>query len=163
AEKESALTSRAVRQTPLTDIESPSCVPSVTVLAEMTILAPPACGSSERIVPSSSMIPVNMLRATDCYARRSILIKIIDHRKGGSEHPLVGSNLKPRLLIYYVGLDKFLVGFCQVHDAFDNPDDVRNDDQRSSDAAGNHRNDPGYDICTGHDGAFLVVAEDKFV
>src|SRR3989475_13097085 len=60
AANESDFTSSAVRQTPLTAIESPSLDPSVTVRASITMRASSPRFSISRTRPSSSMIPVNI-------------------------------------------------------------------------------------------------------
>ena len=60
AANESGFTSSAVRQTPLTEIESPFWASSVTVRAAITMRASLPRGSTVRTLPSSSMIPVNI-------------------------------------------------------------------------------------------------------
>src|SRR5687768_13125894 len=105
AENPSAPTSRAVRQTPLTAMESPSAVPAAVTVAPILTREPPPVSTADRIVPSSSIIPVN----TD--------------------------GLEPGLFVCDVGLDELLVGFRQVHDAFNYPDHGRDEKQRKGDAA----------------------------
>src|SRR6266852_3353745 len=61
AAKESGFTSSAVRHTPLTEIESPLFVPSMTVRASITMRASSPRFSTWRTRPSSSMIPVNIV------------------------------------------------------------------------------------------------------
>src|SRR5215467_7183873 len=56
--------SSAVRQTPLTAIESPCFVPSVTVSALITMRAFSPRSSTLRTLPRSSMIPVNIFQHT---------------------------------------------------------------------------------------------------
>jgi hypothetical protein len=60
--------STTVRQTPLTEMLSPSAVPSSTVAADNERRAAPASRRSAFTVPISSMIPVNMLARS--YFRR---------------------------------------------------------------------------------------------
>src|ERR1051325_9547416 len=79
AVKESGFTSSAVRHTPLTEIESPSCDPSVTVRASMTMRASSPRFSIARMRPSSSMIPVNIVwsrRHPACGPRASVPAKL---------------------------------------------------------------------------------------
>src|SRR5437773_6288621 len=69
AAKDSGFTSSAVKHTPLTAIESPSRDPSVTVRASITMRASSPCLSILRTCPSSSMIPVNIRKISDCESR----------------------------------------------------------------------------------------------
>ena len=59
AANESSVTSRAVRHTPLTAIESPFATSDVARLADTTSLTPAVATFIDAIVPSSSMSPVN--------------------------------------------------------------------------------------------------------
>src|SRR6266404_614961 len=76
AANECDFTSSAVRQTPLTAIESPLLEPSVTVRASITMRASSPRFSISRTCPSSSMIPVNIsenfgLRIADLSMQRT--------------------------------------------------------------------------------------------
>src|SRR5215510_1274350 len=63
AVNESGLTSSAVRHTPFTAIESPLFDPSVAMRASMIIRASSPRFCTARTRPSSSIIPVNIIRA----------------------------------------------------------------------------------------------------
>ena len=81
AANEAPVISKAVRHTPLTEIESPDFVPSVTTVAETTKRALPPSNSIELTLPFSSIIPVNIKK----YDRLSSLSRLHENFLYGSQ------------------------------------------------------------------------------
>ena len=128
AAKPSLATSRAVKHTPFTAIESPSSISLVTSVAAMSIRAPLSRTWNEETEPSSSIMPVNIISKSE---RRTLRPVAFDRYQRSEAR----SKLEPGFLVQNVCLNKLLVRFCEINDPFDDSDDRRNEDERRSDAA----------------------------
>jgi hypothetical protein len=87
--------SSAVRQTPLTEIESPCFVSSVTVRASITMRAFSPFGSTLLTLPSSSMIPVNITIVT-----QTVSLRTVDQKPGQNKTVSLPSAQQTNSLLY---------------------------------------------------------------
>src|SRR3954463_6858816 len=71
--------------------------------------------------------------------------------------------LKPGLFVDDVRVHELLVRFCEIHDAFDYPDDARDKNKRDADPAGYEGNDPRRKRHTQQNKAFCLISEYEFM